>query len=154
MRQFVGMLASLVALGCAGTAQTHDEATLPAQESMSKRETIAACERSCSPKVDAPVEIAYRDAAGGASVIFTTSGDLDALRSCVSEVARSHELSKQEVVEQDRHAIPHSARLQDVPDGVMMTLIASAQNDDTALRRDVQQDVWAMQHSCRSHELF
>ena len=33
-------------------------------------------------------------------------------------------------------------------DGIMMTLVASAQNDDTALRRDVQQDVWAMQRSC------
>ena len=71
-----------------------------------------------------------------------------ALRSCVSELARAHDESTPGVVENDQFAIPHTARVQDVQGGIMMTLVASAQNDDTALRRDVQQDVWTMQNSC------
>ena len=121
---------------------------------MSAKEEIAACERSCASKLDEPVEIAYRDASGGASVIFTTTGDPGELRSCVGELARAHDAAAPDIVENDLHAVPHSARVQDVQDGVMMTLIAAAQNDDIALRRGVQQDVWAMQHSCGvSHEL-
>jgi hypothetical protein len=147
MKKIVGLSAAIVALACGGSAQIHDEASLPARESMSDKEAIAACDRTCNPRVEAPVEVAYRDASGGASVIYTTTGDADALRSCVSEVARAHG-AVEPVLANDLYAIPHSARVQDVEDGIMMTLIASAQNDDTALRRDVQQDVWGMQRSC------
>jgi hypothetical protein len=155
MNKIASTLASLVALGCGGAAQSHDEASLPAQKSMSAKESMAACERSCSPKLEAPVEIAYRDAAGGASVVFTTRGDPGALRECVSEVARSHDSATPSAVQDDLYAVPHTARVQDVQGGIMLTLIASAQNDYDQLRNDVQQDVWAMQHGCAGgHELL
>ncbi|MET0284425.1 MAG: hypothetical protein ABW352_08140 [Polyangiales bacterium] len=141
MSKMVAASVVLLALGCAG-AQHGSHARGSANAGTANKRS-AACES------DQPVEIAYRDAPGGSSVSFATTGSVDALRERVNELAEYHNGSEDPLAMHDLNAIPHRAQVEPLERGAKLTLIASASNDTDALRKSVQQDVEQLKaHGC------
>jgi hypothetical protein len=111
----------------------------------SARGAVPAWKRSCSLEGEPHVELTYRDAPGGSTVLFTTAGDPTYLRRRVTEVARYHNSAAPTIAMHDLAAIPHTAMVQDIEGGIALTLFATNRQHVETLRINVQQDVWAMQ---------
>ena len=103
-----------------------------------------AWKRACSREGDAPVTLAYRDAPGGASVHYTTAGDAAYLRQRVTDVARYHNAAAPITGMHDLANIPHTAMVQELDNGIALTLFTSDRRHMEELRVHVQQDVWIM----------
>jgi hypothetical protein len=139
MTKWVAAGVGLLALGCAG-AQHGSSSTTGASHTRSA---------ACVSQDQQPVEIAYRDAPGGSSVLFATEGSADALRERVTQLAELHNGSQDPLATHDLAAVPHRAEVEPLARGAKLTLTASASNDTDALRKIVQQDVEQMKaHGC------
>jgi hypothetical protein len=98
----------------------------------------------CRREGDPPVKLGYRDAPGGASVLYTTEGDPTYLRARVTEVARYHNGGAPATAMHDLASVPHTAMVEQLEQGIVLTLFATERRHVDALRRQVQQDVWIM----------
>jgi hypothetical protein len=128
-----------LALGCAGTQQP----TSPMTGASHKRTA------ACVSQDHQPVEIAYRDAPGGSTVSFATDGSAEALRERVEELAEFHNSDLRQNEMHDLTAVPHRAEFEPAERGAKLTLTASANNDEDALRKSVQQEVEQLKaHGC------
>jgi hypothetical protein len=143
---FAGM--ALLALGCAGTQRTTN-----AQSTSSTAGTLHQRSAACVSQDHEPVEIAYRDAPGGGSVLFATDGSPDALRARVEQLAEFHNSNDTQLAMHDLYSIPHRAKVEPLERGAKLILTASANNDEDALRKSVQQDVEQLKaHGCIASE--
>jgi len=106
-----------------------------------------AWKRSCTEYARAPVNVTYEEAVGGAAVVYTTQGDVAALRQRTREVAEFHNSSKSKVrALHDLFAIPHRAQAEDIEHGARLTLVPKSvrPRDLESLRINVQQEVFTL----------
>jgi hypothetical protein len=115
---------------------------------------LPAWKQSCQAYAAGPVELEYRDAPGGAAVIYRTRASQQRLRERADEVARFHNSSAAKTgTLHDLSSIPHRAYVEDVDGGVKLVLVAKTPRKDDLdrLRWNVQQDVSIMQRrGCQS----
>jgi hypothetical protein len=109
----------------------------------------------CDVYAEAPVQIGYEDATGGAAVLYHTAGNIAKLRERTNEVAAFHNGSQGKTAYlHDLRAIPHTASVEEIEDGAKLTLVSTRPRSQDALRKHLQQEVWTMQkQGCgASHE--
>jgi hypothetical protein len=134
-------------IGCAGTQRGNPET------SRAQAAPQVEAKHASSPGPDAacqlagvPVRVEYLDAAGGAALrLETPEPSRTALREHITHVADEHNGAGTQPGAHSAYDRPHTAVAQDIEGGVQLTLLPQRPTDLDALRRDVQQDVFAMQ---------
>lgn len=145
-----GCVSLLMGLAVAQAVAACGPAEVPVRsESVAERRVKPpAWRRSCTSYAKAPVHIDYQDASGGAAVLYTTRGDVAALRERTQKVAEFHNSSQPKLgAMHELYHLPHQAYVENLPQGAKLVLVSK--RIDLAslaeLRRNVQQEVLNMQ---------
>lgn len=147
MKISVCLLAACGLSACAATSEAR--ATTPMGRTVLAEGELPPWRRSCREEGAAPVTLRYRDAPGGAAVEYTTTGDPAYLRERVTEVARYHNSGVPSTAMHDLADVPHTATVQEIEGGALLTLFTSDRIHMEELRIQVQRDVQIMRrHGC------